>query len=249
MKKKLAILYPLILGFCLLVSCGKGPEANQQDDSTATGTPTLTEEVNAAAVDGTLAANGDEPATVTAGDGDSLASEDLVEFGGYEWRVLTEQEGKMLLITDALIGKMPYGPDDTTWETCPLRAYLNGEFYDSFSADERERIVQTSVSNPDNEWHGTAGGEDTEDYIFLLSLAEVVEYFGDSGQFAAKPDVDDPFMTIYDEYGEAWPWWLRSPGAIGWRGAYVHNYGQIVGDGQNVGDYLGIRPAMWVSVE
>ena len=37
------------------------------------------------------------------------------------------------------------------------------------------------MTNDDNPWYGTRGGNTTTDKIFLLSLEEVVKFFGDSG--------------------------------------------------------------------
>ncbi|MCL2079129.1 MAG: DUF6273 domain-containing protein [Oscillospiraceae bacterium] len=61
---------------------------------------------------------------------------------------------------------------------------MNGEFYNSFSANDRERISETRVATPDNSWYDTSGGEIVGNKIFLLSIEEVARYFGDSGALA-----------------------------------------------------------------
>ncbi|MDR0223211.1 MAG: DUF6273 domain-containing protein, partial [Oscillospiraceae bacterium] len=135
-----------------------------------------------------------------------------IKFGEYDWRVLDVKDGKALILTDTVIEKRAYSDQSATWETCDLCAYLNGEFYNSFGKSDKARVVKTKVKNKDNPWYGTSGGKDTEDYIFLLSLEEVVKYFGDSGQLSDRPS---GAYFIRDDYDRArmvspWSgWWLR----------------------------------------
>ncbi|MCL2698664.1 MAG: DUF6273 domain-containing protein, partial [Oscillospiraceae bacterium] len=110
-------------------------------------------------------------------------------FGGYDWRVLEVKDGRALLLSDKVLELRPYHNTfaNITWADSDIRTYLNGEFFNSFSATDRARIVQMSNTNPDNPWFGTAGGANTQDRIFLLSLDELVRYFGDADQLA-KPE-------------------------------------------------------------
>ena len=112
-----------------------------------------------------------------------------VQFGGYDWYVLEKQDGKMLLLTEKIIGRRAYHNrvENITWETCDMRKYLNGEFYNSFNETDRKRIVEVMNDNPANPWYGTSGGNSTTDKIYLLSIAEVVKYFGDSGLCENRP--------------------------------------------------------------
>jgi hypothetical protein len=203
-----------------------------------------------------------------------MAVGDLIEFGGYEWRVLEVSGGKALLLSEYVIEEKAYHsewvglyalpPEGVTWAECDLRDWLNGDFYNSFGEADRARISQTRVENKDNQWYGSPGGEDTEDYIFLLSLEEVVKYFGDSGKFANRPEGEP--SRLLDDYNKArmtygldnpngvW-WWLRSPGVDNNRNvAYVDTDGAIDFPGIRAcgwgGEFepLGVRPAMWVSL-
>ena len=163
-----------------------------------------------------------------------------VQFGGYDWYVLEKQDGKMLLLTEKIIGRRAYHNrvENITWETCDMRKYLNGEFYNSFNETDRKRIVEVMNDNPANPWYGTSGGNPTTDKIFLLSIADVMKYFGDTGQCENRPK-EEPCDWCNDEY---WPWlgdeyninrravddtgmvmsWrLRSPGANGRCVAFV----------------------------
>jgi hypothetical protein len=193
---------------------------------------------------------------------------DIIKFGGYDWRVLDVQDGKALLITENIIRHRDYNYnkfDTVTWADCELRQYLNGEFCNSFNEEDRARIIRVTNQNPDNPWYGTDGGDDTQDYIFPLSIEEVVKYFGDSGQLNNRPIGDDryewlaetPLWYIHDEYddnrkasyvdgvenygNEFGAWWLRTPG---WNGtlpagtAFVGYVGGIQVDGNFSGDAL-----------
>ncbi|MDD4474240.1 MAG: DUF6273 domain-containing protein [Eubacteriales bacterium] len=189
---------------------------------------------------------------------------EVLRFGKYDWYVLDKQDDRVLIITEKIIEKRPYHNTDCeiTWETCDLRNYLNNEFYDSFDETDRAWIVETTNDNPDNPWDGTIGGSSTTNKIFLLSIHEVVAYFGDSGklqtkQFGPKGEAwwfDDRYNADRAaKFGSknAW-WWLRSPGYISSRAAYisisgnVHIHGECTG-GKGKGG--GVRPALWLRTE
>ena len=126
---------------------------------------------------------------------------DLYEVGGYTWQVLDVKDDKALLITRDIIDARAFDGRGrgNSWEACSLRAWLNNEFYSGFSAQEQNRISETNVVNNSNPWFGTNGGPDTVDKVFLLSIEEVVMYFGDSGALTNWNGEDD---SIRDEYGE-----------------------------------------------
>lgn len=178
---------------------------------------------------------------------------DIMTFGGYGWRVLEIRGESALLITENIIEKRAYNRDkaDVTWETCTLRAFLNGEFYERFSAQDRARITEANLRNAGNQWYDTGGGRDTKDKIFLLSIEEAVKYFGDSGQLESRNSNSKTW--IVDQYNEKrtaayngaakW-WWLRSPG-IRYHAAGVHYSGGIVVHGRRMDDRsCGVRPAL-----
>lgn len=199
-----------------------------------------------------------------------------ISFGGYIWCVLDIQDHAVLIITKDIIKLSAYHDTykDTVWADCALRKYLNGEFYDTFSKAEQSRILPVTNKNPDNPWYGTMGGEDTLDYIFLLSIEEAVcRYFGDSSAnlynrsknqryWFQKKDKNNSRRASASD-GCEWWWWLRSPGRSGTKAAYVHGDGNIGIQGNNIlkcnisscfhplsGDNRGgIRPALWLKQE
>ena len=185
----------------------------------------------------------------------------VISFGKYEWRVLAMQKGKALIISEMVIENRPYDEnEDATWEQCALRKYLNGEFYNRFSADERSRIEVTANTNNDNPWYGISGGEATEDRIFLLSLEEAAKYFGDSGQLTNGPlttftgkntFIDDKYNSarkaVNTNHKPSW-WWLRSPGSFDGSASLVLDDGTILLYGFGVDSRTGgVRPALWLN--
>ena len=154
---------------------------------------------------------------------------DVVKFGNYDWYVIGKSDnGVTLLMKENLTTK---GYNDSyasvTWETCSLRTYLNGEFYNGsgFSDDDRAKIVKTSITNPNNPGYGTNGGNATEDYIYLLSIAEANA-------------LDSSIRNIGSS------WWLRSPGSDSHFAAFVNGGGDVLTNGGNLSLNRGVRPVL-----
>ena len=186
----------------------------------------------------------------------------LIAFGNHQWRVLTVQRHAALLITEAILELRWYHNRfaPVTWADCELRNYLNNTFYDTFSPEEQAKILAASNRNADNPWFRTSGGGDTTDNIFLLSLEEICEHFGDSS--ARLQTKGCQTWLIDDEnnanrqatYGAALHWWrLRSPGYYGRTAASVNSAGQVYVRGNGVygrpRNGGGVRPALWLKLE
>ena len=182
-----------------------------------------------------------------------------IAFCNYKWRVLEAHTDKVLIITETIVEQRPYNTErtDVTWETCSLRKYLNGEFLQKFTKGEQGRIIKTQIVNRDNQWYGTKGGSTTNDSVFLLSLEEVVKYFGDSGQLENKNLKDEYWFN--DKYnaariakgaeGKACWWWLRSPGYGSNGAAHVGPDGNVYVNGLFVHIHSGgVRPALWLNL-
>lgn len=190
---------------------------------------------------------------------------DVIQFGGYAWTVLEIKEDCALILCDKVELQIPRTRPDTgeempgfwgrpyhlyttsddyinrravTWETCSLREDLNNIFYQSFSSTDRARIIKTTVTTEDNPEYGTDGGNDTQDYVFLLDISEAERYFeNDNGRIAR------------DSEGKSSDWWLRSTGNVGYCVAYVSMSGNVVAAGVDVGDpNSGARPALWLDL-
>ena len=189
-----------------------------------------------------------------------------IEFGGYGWRVLDVEDGHALIIAENahLIGVGLYNfgasaESKATWETSTVREYLNHEFLYRFSPSDRSRIRESYVVNERNPRYGTNAGRNTTDRVFLLSISEVVHYFGDSGQLHTLPDdilermyISDMFdsgrVAYFDDGRVAWTW-LRSPGGRPHMASVVDGSGTINIYGSGVSNSTGgVRPVMWVRV-
>lgn len=174
-----------------------------------------------------------------------------VEFGSYpqtadgndstpiEWLVLENDGQTALLISRYALDCQLYntGEEDTTWEQCALRGWLNNEFYNrAFSAEERKRIGKSHVSADENPSYSTDPGNATEDNVFLLSVVEARTYFGsDEARMCAATDYAIQ-QSAYgserhktDGRGTCW-WWLRSPGDH-------RDYAVLVNTAGSIGDF------------
>ena len=199
---------------------------------------------------------------------------EIISFAGFDWIILEAQESRALILTRDIVEQRRFHSADTafTWEHSEIRAYLNNEFLNRFNARDRARIIPTKNKNEDNERFRTVGGADTIDYIFLLSISEVVQYFGDSGQIENRNPfnwgyINDQFdpNRIAHYKGEPSFWWLRTPGATpgvhyippyGWdieiddyRAADIGAGGWICFIGWDVIRTTGgVRPALWLEL-
>ena len=145
---------------------------------------------------------------------------DCVWFGRYQrenanknnplkWRVLAVNGTDAFLWCEDEVAERNYHDDaisDFFWETCDLRKWLNGEFYkNAFNVTEKAAIRQYGVENLENPLTGTYAGRATLDYIYLLSVDEILNSkYG----FSKTYNVEDDARKRRG--GQCW--WLRTPG-------------------------------------
>lgn len=211
---------------------------------------------------------------------------DQIRFGTYEqdndltngaerilWNVLDEQDGKLLLVSDAVLDCRKFQEEETdvTWGSCDLRAWLNGEFINTaFSDSEQMMIPLVTLENTGNEDWETEGSEPTEDQVFALSLQDVMEYY-ETEEYTYEYPLSQDFTTYEGSKGRAatptayaiaqgvqvlssseWyggncEYWLRTIGANQQFYTYVDGFGLYYTGGNcvdNIG--VGVRPAIWV---
>ena len=153
-----------------------------------------------------------------------------------KWTVLDIQDGKALLLSRYGLDAREYFSigRSVTWKDCALRAWLNEDFLQTaFSETERSIISLTEVDNsPSQGYSGwdTDGGDNTRDWVFLLSYREVHKYLkvefhekkGSDENLEARVQPTDyavargasPSGYYETEDGAASAdWWLRSPGS------------------------------------
>ena len=203
----------------------------------------------------------------------ALSAGDTFTFGSYEqdnvkdngpepieWRVLHVVDGKALLVSEYVLDNKPYnwGKQDITWENCSLRTWLNVDFLNTaFTPAERTAILLTEVDNTHLHRTGheeTDGGNDTADYVFLLSNGDVFElYFSKHEDRFCAPtpyakERGASAVTINQTRlakGKTY-WWLRSPGKEQDQASVITNK---AGPGsREVYREFGVRPALWLDL-
>lgn len=191
---------------------------------------------------------------------------DIISFGTYEqdnniengaeelkWKILDKKSNELLIITTSAIDCQPYNATkiDITWESCTLRKWLNGTFYNAaFSPEEQHQILTTHVTADSNPQYNTNPGPDTYDKVFALSLYEVEQYFaGDSYRQCSPTPYAVGDGAFQDQYGNCW-WWLRSPGESAHDAASINSDGTIDYDDGTVSSTRGaVRPVIWIRLE
>lgn len=178
---------------------------------------------------------------------------DTVSFGRYNnkdivWRVLNVSENDAFLLSDKILELSYYNNEDvsTSWKDCSLRRWLNNEFYNSaFTDDEKKMIRKTNVINEDNPFYGTDGGDNTEDYIFIPALNDVVN---SSYGFSENYSLDigtrgDCSLGTYD-----W-WWLRTIGKTTKSAIDINGSGKVIVEGSGINsDGEGVRPCLHIDL-
>ena len=140
-----------------------------------------------------------------------------------KWRVLAVNGTDAFLCEDEVADVNYHNTaDDFTWETCDLRKWLNGEFYkNAFNATEKAAIRQYGVENLENPLTGTYAGRATLDYIYLLSVDEVINpRYG----FSTNPSIQDDARKRKGRNC----WWLRTPGTK------MYLCGMFMGGGEGI---------------
>ena len=191
---------------------------------------------------------------------------------GIEWIVLDVDGEKALLLSKYGLETVQYSStyEATTWETCTVRQWLNHEFMDTaFTEEEKAAILVTDVDNSPgqgySEWHAP-GGNNTQDQVFLLSYAEANKYLNVTYEnreniearviptayaLAKGALTSEGFLTT--EGTDAGRWWLRSPGHVPVRAAYVYRTGSlsdahVTAFNYRFGGRAVARPAFWLDL-
>ena len=195
----------------------------------------------------------------------SVQTGNIVKFGHYEqdndantgseeieWIVLEVSDKTALLISRYALDCQPYNAlnENTTWETCSLRKWLNETFIaEAFSDDELEMIKTVTVTAEKNPDSDTPAGNDTGDRVFLLSVSEAEKYFGSKELRACSATEYAKARCSYPD-DELWFWWLRTPGYEATDAAVIYNDGHIETYGRRAdwvkNDNYSVRPALYI---
>lgn len=192
-----------------------------------------------------------------------------------EWLVLKKEANIALLISRYALVAKAYNDEcvPVTWSECTLRKWLNGRREDdflqvAFTAEEQKQIETVVVYADGNPNSNANPGNATKDKVFLLSIPEANELFSsDDVRRCAPTDFakEQGAYTDYDYRADGRPaccWWLRTPGRLTFRAAFVIIDGSVYMRGDRVnndgsvnmsgdcvyGGRLCVRPALWINL-
>ena len=194
-----------------------------------------------------------------------LAAGDRLTFGRYEqdsdagngeepieWMVLDVVDGKALLLSVYGLDAQPWDRDNdnTTWESCSLRRWLNDDFLHlAFSEEEQARLEWADLPASKDPEYDNPVGEDTVDRVFLLGYDEAMKYFESNRDRIAHPTqfaTDGGAWEGRGAAGTCW-WWLRSTGEYFRSAACVGGDGGVGSSGGGLLSQNGaVRPAVWL---
>ena len=167
-----------------------------------------------------------------------------------EWIVLeTAADGSMLLLSKECIDyrQYHYRFSEIDWKHSDLRSWLNGTFYNMmFSSKDKKRIRKTEIVNGLNDKYMTEGGEDTDDNVFLLSIAEYKKY----RRIIPENTYNSTYSSMRKSHSlvrQNADWWLRSPGKNPNFAAYVSgSSGELRASGTETVNFKYARPVIWL---
>ena len=141
-----------------------------------------------------------------------------------EWTVEKTDGNTMLLITKDCIGYMPFDDKTNDWETSDLRRWLNDDFLDEFSDEEKSRIIETENTVPliydergraqtgnhahywnltkalANDMLDTAYRHQVKDRVFIPSLDMIEDISGGGTYWILCPYTSNNFMQRFMNY-------------------------------------------------
>ena len=194
---------------------------------------------------------------------DLLSGNETITIGSYwqavseiplpiEWLVLKNTGKRALVISKNCLDSMAFNDRraDFTWETCTLRKWLNGEFFNTaFSTKEQALVARVTVPAVNNELGHAQAGNDTIDRVFVLNVPEAESYFKNDAARACAGTEYCILRGAKKEKNGNVDWWLRTPGGIQSTATSVTETGYVASGGY-FGDTIGtaVRPAMWIDI-
>ncbi len=165
-----------------------------------------------------------------------------------EWIVLDIDRNAATLLSKYALDAMPYSGDEpnVSWESCTLRDWLNHHFAEAaFTDDERAMLLSVRVMAGVNPAFPTNPGNDTQDRVYLLSIEEAERFFGSDRDRACDATAYAKARGAATNRADTCRWWLRSPGSLSDRAAFILRLGSIFRRGGSVlNDDLGVRPVV-----
>lgn len=190
---------------------------------------------------------------------------DTITFGSYpqkrrsgtleplEWIILKKEDGKAFLVSKKVIDCKTFHKNriEMTWEASDMRHWLNESFYrKAFSGEERQQIQKTLLRQSANPKYRGKTENDTEDYVFLLDIEDIENLFWGQEEQICQPTEYAIGQGVFGSVDSGTAWWTRSLGKNPYSIVFVKNDGCIEYGGTfAICDFIGIRPAIWISVD
>lgn len=167
-----------------------------------------------------------------------------------EWEVIAIDDDMALVVSKYALDVKAYNANDSdvTWETCTLRDWLNGSFFDdAFSEVEKTLILERLVKADSNPTYDTSAGNDTIDKVFILSASEYSTYYPKDARKGYAP-------TAYAQENGSHVYtsghcivWLRTPGKYSNSACWLFASAGVEDDGKYVNaPNVAVCPAMWI---
>ena len=170
-----------------------------------------------------------------------------------EWIILKKEDGKAFLVSKKVIDCKTFHKNrvEMTWETSDMRRWLNESFYrKAFSGEERQRIQKALLRQLENPKYRGKPGNDTEDYVFLLDIEDIENLFWGQEEQICHPTEYAIGQGTFGNVDSGTAWWTRSLGKNPYSIVFVKNDGCIEYGGTfAICDFIGVRPAIWISVD
>ena len=137
------------------------------------------------------------------------------------WRILSENDGKAMLICDSIIDVKCFDKKHSDYSASEIRSFLTYQFYrGAFTVFQRSLITATNVDNSVESTGYTNNGycPDTKDTVFMLSYKEAKEVLGLKNYYTGKglfgtsdySRASGANITTDEEHYGFGDWWLRS---------------------------------------
>lgn len=154
-----------------------------------------------------------------------------------EWIILYREGDYLLMMADKILECKQYNKTwtATNWEQSSVRLYLNSEFLNGFTNEEKSMLLT-----------GMNGVEiGVEDKVFLFNAEEAGKYCGE--HICSGVTEQGTALGVWtDDAGNAW-WWLRD--CMNDSAQLVRNDGSVEKDGYFVNyGHAGIRPVIRISI-
>ncbi len=163
-------------------------------------------------------------------------------------RSSSDSQRQVLVWATSNVGQMNFG-DTAVWKDSSVRAYLNGEYYESLSEELKSRIVETEVYFSQYWGSGAVTYDSSLDKVFLPSACDHESGVAPSCYPTAAPKEqiytagDSVIPTVPERAAE----WTRSGGGMS-DSVYYQNHGSVDLCTIHDGNKFPLYPMMWINV-